>query len=116
MKHLITAATAILLSTSAFADAATVEQREALGEMYDLESIKAHCPFAINFNKIDRDLSEIDMSIADYCPDGRFSEYGAPSLNETTSSMMNRLCSDKTKICEQAFRRYGPDGSKHKTG
>jgi hypothetical protein len=114
MKHLIIAATVILLSTSAFADDPTVEQREALREMYDLESIKAHCPFAINFDKIDSDLSEIGMSIADYCPDGRFKEYASPSLNETMSSIMNRLRSDPTKMCEQAFRRYGSNGSKHK--
>ena len=31
--------------------------------MYDIETIKAHCPFAVNFDKIDRDLSKIGMSM-----------------------------------------------------
>jgi hypothetical protein len=89
MKHLITAAAVVLLSTlstSAFADEPTLAQRIALTRMYDIETVKAHCPFAINFDKIDRDLSKFCMSIADYCPDGRFNEYGSPSLNEALSA------------------------------
>ena len=117
MKHLVTAATVVLLSilsTSAFADEPTLAQRIALTRMYDIETVKAHCPFAINFDKIDRDLSKIGMSIADYCPDGRFNEYGSPSLNETLSTMVKRITSDPAKMCAEAFGLYGPDGSEYK--
>ncbi|SRR5258706_8909731 len=117
MKHLITAAAVVLLSilsTSAFADEPTLAQRIALTRMYDIETVKAHCPFAINFDKIDRDLSKIGMSIADYCPDGRFNEYGSPSLNETLSTMVKRITSDPAKMCAEAFGLYGPDGSEYK--
>jgi hypothetical protein len=82
--------------------------------MYDIETVKAHCPFAINFGKIDRDLSKIGMSIADYCPDGRFNEFASPSLNEPLSRMMKRIGSDPAKMCAEAFGLYGPDGSKYK--
>jgi hypothetical protein len=110
MKHVIVAASVALLSTSAFADEPTLVQRIALARMYDIETVKAHCPFAINFDKMDRDLSKIGMSIADYCPDGRFNEYASPSLNETLSRMV-RLGSDPAKMCAEAFGLYGPDGS-----
>jgi hypothetical protein len=114
MKHLITAAVVVLLSTSAFADQLTLAQRTALHRMYDIETVKAHCPFDINFDKIDRDLSKIDMSIADYCPDGRFNKYASPSLNETLSGQLKRLSSDPAKMCAEAFGLYGPEGSEYK--
>jgi hypothetical protein len=116
MRHSITAAAVVLLnlSTSAFADEPTLAQRTALSRMYDIESVKAHCPFAINFDKIDRDLSKIGMSIADYCPDGRFNQYASPSLNETLPRMMKRIGGDSAKMCAEAFRLYGPDGSEYK--
>lgn len=74
----------------------------------------AHCQFTINFDKIDRDLSKIGMSIADYCPDGRFNEYASPSSNETLSQMMRRLRSNPAKMCAEAFGLYGPSGSEGK--
>jgi hypothetical protein len=114
LKHLVTAAALVLLSTSAFAEEPTLAERIALSRMYDIETVKAHCPFDINFDKIDRDLSKIGMSIADYCPDGRFNEYASPSLNETLSRMVKRIGSDPAKMCAEAFRLYGPDGSEYK--
>jgi hypothetical protein len=114
MKHLIIAVLLSSLSTLALADEPTLAQRIALRRMYDIETVKAHCPFAINFNKIDGDLSKIGMSIADYCPDGRFNKYGSPSLNETLPGMMKRISTDPTKMCAEAFGLYGPDGSEYK--
>jgi hypothetical protein len=110
----VAAALSPTLSTSVFADEPTLVQRIALARMYDIETVKAHCPFAINFDKIDRDLSKIGMSIADYCPDGRFNEYASPSLNEPLSKMLNRIGSDPTKMCAEASRLYGPDGSDYR--
>jgi hypothetical protein len=95
----------------AYADEPTLAQRVALTRMYDIETVKSRCPFAINFDKIDRDLSKIGISIADYCPNGRFNKYSSPSLNETLPRM---LVIDPAKMCTEAFNLYGPNGSDYK--
>ena len=114
MRNLIVAITAFLLSGSALADTRTADQRRALTLMYDIGSIQSHCPITINFEKIDRDLSAIGTSIADFCPDGRFNAFAMPEQNESFFSMMRRLKGDMAAYCKQADRRFGPNGSERK--
>ena len=114
MRNLITVTIGILLSTSAYADSPTAEQRRALTLMYDIELIQSHCPITIHFDKIDRDLSAIGMSIADYCPDGRFNAFAMPDQNESFSGMMRRLKGDMAAYCKQADRRFGSKGTERR--